>query len=481
MVALVGENGAGKSTLMSVLAGVIQPDAGEIELDGRRVRFANTRHARDCGVAAIFQELSLAPNLTVAENICLGSEPLTGWGGVDYARMNPLARKVLERFGVDISPEARVGALRVSQQQVVEIARAISAKARVLIMDEPTSALGRVETERLLALVRDLKREGVAIVYITHKFEELAGLADEIAIMRDGRLLTQVPYAELSHEEIIRLMVGREYQNAPAAGGGLVLETALEVRDLSVRNPIRSSDYLLRNVSLQVGRGEIVGLFGLVGAGRTELLEALFGAHGRRASGEVLIHGVPVRLLTPGDAVRAGLGLAPEDRKHDGLVLGMSSRENAALARTGLPDTGVFLSGSREAALVGPLLQRLGFRGPSLEEPVRSLSGGNQQKVVLAKWLATQPKVLLLDEPTRGIDVRAKSDFYRCVQELAAQGMGILFASSEIPEVMTLAHRIVVLSEGAVTGEFNTPDATPERLLAAALPRKSRGAVAASA
>jgi ribose transport system ATP-binding protein len=371
--------------------------------------------------------------------------------------------------------------LRVSQQQVVEIARAISAKARVLIMDEPTSALGRAETERLLALVRDLKREGVAIVYITHKFEELAGLADEIAIMRDGKLLTQVPYAELSHEEIIRLMVGREYQNAPAAGGGLVLETALEVRDLSVRHPIRSSDYLVRNVSLRVGRGEIVGLFGLVGAGRTELLEALFGAHGRRTSGEVLVHGAPVRLRTPGDAVRAGLGLAPEDRKHDGLVLGMSSRENAALARTGLPDTGAFLSGSREAALAGPLLQRLGFRGPSLEEPVRSLSGGNQQKVVLAKWLATQPKVLLLDEPTRGIDVRAKSDFYRCVQELAAQGMGILFASSEIPEVMTLAHRIVVLSEGAVTGEFNTPDATPERLLAAALPRKSRGAVAVSA
>jgi len=233
----------------------------------------------------------------------------------------------------------------------------------------------------------------------------------------------------------------------------------------------------VRDVSLRVGRGEIVGLFGLVGAGRTELLEAIFGAHGSRTSGQILVHDSPVRVRTPADAVRAGLGLAPEDRKHDGLVLGMSSRENAALARIGSRGSPAFLTAKSESAHVGPLLQRLGFKGPSLEEPVRSLSGGNQQKVVLAKWLATGPTVLLLDEPTRGIDVRAKSDFHRCIQELALQGIGILFASSEIPELMSLAHRIIVLSEGAVTSEFARHAVTPDQLLNAALPRRSREAM----
>ncbi len=473
MVALVGANGAGKSTLMSVLAGVIQPDAGVIELDGRAVQFANTRQARERGVAAIFQELSLAPNLTVAENISLGSEPMTSLGRIDYMRMNQVARAVLDRLGLTLSPTTRVGSLRVAQQQALEIARAICGQARVLIMDEPTSALGREETLRLLDLIQDLKRDGVAIVYITHKFEELAGVADEIAVMRDGRLLTQVAYGDMTQQEIVRLMVGSEEHAAPVSCEAQVGGTALEVRNLSVRHPIRSKDYVVRDVSLRVGRGEIVGMFGLVGAGRTELLEAIFGAHGRRTSGQIFVRGSSVRVRTPTEAVRAGLGLAPEDRKHDGLVLGMSSRENAALARIGSGGAPSLLTARKEAALVGPLLQRLGFKGPSVEEPVRCLSGGNQQKVVLAKWLATEPTVLLLDEPTRGIDVRAKSDFHQCIRELAAQGMGILFVSSEIPEILSLAHRIIVLSEGAVAGEFTPGSATPDQLLSAALPRRS--------
>ena len=478
MVALIGENGAGKSTLMSVLSGVIQPDAGVIELDGHRVRFANTHQARESGVAAIFQELSLAPNLTVAENISLGSEPVTPLGRIDYARMNHAARVALDRLGLEISPTTRVSSLRVAQQQGVEIARAIRDKARVLIMDEPTSALGREETRRLLALIRDLKHEGVAIIYITHKFEELAGLADEIAVMRDGRLLTQAPYGDMTQQEIVRLMVGREEQNAPVPGEAPAAGSVLEVRHLSLRHPIRANGYIVRDVSLRVGRGEIVGLFGLVGAGRTELLEAIFGAHGRRTSGEILVHESLVRMRTPADAVRAGLGLAPEDRKHDGLVLGMSSRANAALACIGSRKGLGFLTARNEAELVTPLLQRLGFKGPSIQEPVRSLSGGNQQKVVLAKWLATSPKVLLLDEPTRGIDVRAKADFHHFIRELAAQGLGILFASSEIPEVMSLAHRIIVLSQGSTTAELTPTGATPDQLLTAALPRRSREATA---
>ena len=391
MVALIGENGAGKSTLMSVLSGVIQPDAGVIELEGHAVRFANTRQARERGVAAIFQELSLAPNLTVAENIALGSEPVTALGRIDYGRMNQAARVVLDRLGLTISPTARVGSLRVAQQQGVEIARAICGEARVLIMDEPTSALGREEIHRLLRLIQDLKRDGVAIVYITHKFEELAGLADEIAVMRDGRLLTQAPYGDMTQQEIVRLMVGREEQSVPVHRETLMSGTALEIRNLSVRHPVRSNDYIVRDVSLRVGRGEIVGLFGLVGAGRTELLEAIFGAYGRRTSGQILVRESPVRVRTPAEAVRAGLGLTPEDRKQDGLVLGMSSHENAALARSGSGRGSAFLSARSEVALVAPLLQRLGFKG-AMTEPVRSLSGGNQQKVVLAKWLATGPQ-----------------------------------------------------------------------------------------
>jgi ribose transport system ATP-binding protein len=359
----------------------------------------------------------------------------------------------------------------------VEIARALSKQARVLIMDEPTSSLGRAETEHLLKLISGLKRDGIAVLYITHKFEELADLADEIAVMRDGRLLVQAPYHAMTHRQIVSLMVGRETQEPIQGARSAITGIALTVQSLTVRHPTRSHDELVKGVSLEVGCGEIVGLFGLVGAGRTEFLEALFGVHGRRVTGSIRVNGLPVSPKCPADAVRAGLGFVPEDRKQQGLILGMSSRENAALACIGMQGGGPgFLTARTEAALTRPLLQRLGLRAASLDEPVRSLSGGNQQKVVLAKWLATQPKVLLLDEPTRGIDVNARSEFYEFIRGLAAQGMAVLFASSEIPEVIHLADRIVVFSEGARTAEFSRGAGTPERLLAAALPRQLRGA-----
>ncbi len=474
LVALVGENGAGKSTLMSVLAGVIQPDSGDIQLEGRTVRFAGTRHAREQGIAAIFQELSLAPNLTVAENIWLGAEPKTRVGRIDYAKMNQAARLLLERLGLQISPEALVSSLRVAQQQGVEIARAISAQARVLIMDEPTSALGRAETERLLRLICDLKQAGVAIVYITHKFEELPYIADEIAVMRDGRLLTQAPYGSLSQQDVIRLMVGREATSSSGHSVPASAEPALTITRMSVRHPARRSEFLVREVSLEVRRGEIVGLFGLVGAGRTELLEAIFGACAVDATGEIRVGGNPVQVRSPAEAVRVGLALTPEDCKRDGLVLDMTSRENAALAHNGLRHGLSFLSTRAETELASPFLRRLGFRSALVASPARNLSGGNQQKIVLAKWLAVKPKVLLLDEPTRGIDVGAKEEFYQCIRELAREGMAILFASSELPEVISLADRTIVLCEGAQAGAFDRNDSTPERLLTAALPRSAR-------
>jgi len=456
---------------MSVLAGVIQPDEGVMSMDGRELRFRNTREARAAGITAIFQELSLSPNLTVAENIFLGREPRTRWGTIDYRKMSQEAARQLARLSLNVPPETKLDELRVGQQQVVEIARALSLQARVLILDEPTSALARHETESLLSLIDELKRDGVAILYITHKFEELANIADEIAVMRDGRLVRQALYADMTHDEIVSLMVGGKVSRYEAQPSNPGTRELLRAEAISLSHPARRGDYVVRDVSLQVAIGEIVGLFGLIGAGRTEFLEAIFGVHGRRAEGRVWVEGREIGSRSTAQAIAAGLALAPEDRKHDGLVLGMSSRENAGMASTRAAARWGLLTPGRETARIQPMLERLRLKGRSLEEPVRNLSGGNQQKVVLAKWLATGPKVLLLDEPTRGIDVNAKNEIYTLIHELAARGLAVLLVSSELPEVLALSDRIAVLCEGRKTGEFTRADATAEKLLEAALPR----------
>jgi ribose transport system ATP-binding protein len=471
LVALAGENGAGKSTLMSVLAGVITPDEGVISIDTRELRFRNTREARAAGIAAIFQELSLVPNLTVAENIFLGREPRTAWGTIDYQAMNLEAARHLARLGLNVAPDTRLDALRVGQQQVVEIARALSIQARVLILDEPTSALARHETESLLRLISELKKDGVALLYITHKFEELAGIADEVAVMRDGRLVAQASYTDLTHEQIVSLMVGGKASRHEVKSRGEQGRELLRAESISLPHGARRGDYVIRDVSLRVASGEVVGLFGLVGAGRTEFLEAIFGVHGSRVEGRVFVDGKEIVSRSPAEAIAAGLALAPEDRKHDGLVLGMSSRENAGMASTRAVARWGLLAPGRESSRIQPLLQRLRLKARSLEEPVRNLSGGNQQKVVLAKWLATDPKVLLLDEPTRGIDVNAKNEIYTLIHELAAAGLAILLVSSELPEMLALSDRIAVLCEGRKTAEFVRAEATGEKLLSAALPR----------
>ncbi|HEX5789494.1 MAG TPA: sugar ABC transporter ATP-binding protein [Woeseiaceae bacterium] len=470
LTALLGENGAGKSTLMNIVAGVLEPDAGEIRLAGEPVRFASPREAQAAGIAMIYQELNLVPGLTVAENIFLGREPLNRFGLVDTPRMHREATRVLEALDLAVAPGTPLGRLRVGQQQVVEIAKAISTEARILIMDEPTSAITAHETEVLFGIIESLKAQGVAIAYITHRLEELTRIGDDAVVMRDGRLIDAAPLANLDREAIVRMMVGREMRARPARTAAPPAGEALRIANLSLPHPERPGGWLVRDVDLAVGPGEVLGVFGLMGAGRTELLETLFGLHPRAMSGEVFVDGAPARFRSPADAIARGIVLAPEDRKREGLVPGMTVGENLSLAcladhtRFGLVDE------AAEARQVDDAIARLSIKTPSAREAVRNLSGGNQQKVILGKWLATRPRVLLLDEPTRGIDVNAKEEIYALIEALRSEGLAVVVVSSELPEILALADRIAVLSEGRKTGEFSRGEADVETLMRAALP-----------
>jgi ribose transport system ATP-binding protein len=468
--ALLGENGAGKSTLMNILAGVFPPDAGEIFLAGRPVRFSNPRAAQQAGISIIFQELNLVPHLSIAENIFLGREPRNAAGLLDATRMNRDAAALLAELELDADPRTPVARLRVGAQQVVEIAKAVSFRSRVIIMDEPTSAITEHEVEVLFRLIRQLKARGTGIIYITHKLDELAEIADDVTVFRDGRFIATKPFADTTRDEMVRLMVGRDLTDlfpktsAPAAG------EMLRVKNVSLRHPERAGDFVVRYVSFAVRKGEVLGLFGLMGAGRTELLQSLFGLHPQAASGEMWIAGQPVSIRSPRAAIDAGLALAPEDRKGDGLVLMHSVAENTTLACLEKISRFGLLQPAREHDLVGRYVESLHIRTPTLQQAVRHLSGGNQQKVVLAKWLATEPKVLLLDEPTRGIDINAKKEIYALVDELACSGLAVVMVSSELPEILAIADRILVLAEGRVTAEFARGAATEEAILQAALP-----------
>jgi ribose transport system ATP-binding protein len=468
--ALLGENGAGKSTMMNILAGVFPPDAGEIFLAGRPVRFTSPRAAQVAGISIIFQELNLVPHLSLAENIFLGREPRNAAGLLDTARMNRDAASLLAELELDADPRTPVARLRVGAQQVVEIAKAISFRSRVIIMDEPTSAITEHEVAVLFRLIRQLKTRGAGIIYITHKLDELAEIADDITVFRDGRFIAAKPFAGATRDEMVRLMVGRDLTDLFPKTCASVGKEMLRVKNISLRHPERAEDFAVRDVSFSVRQGEVLGLFGLMGAGRTELLQTIFGLHPHAASGEMWIAGQPVSIRSPRAAIEAGLALAPEDRKGDGLVLMHSVAENTTLAcldeilRFGL------IQPARERELVSRYVERLHVRTPTLRQAVRLLSGGNQQKVVLAKWLATKPKVLLLDEPTRGIDINAKKEIYALVDELARSGLAVVMVSSELPEILAIADRILVLAEGRVTAEFARGAATEEAILRAALP-----------
>jgi ribose transport system ATP-binding protein len=379
----------------------------------------------------------------------------------------------LKQLDLKVSPTALVGELRVGQQQLVEIAKALAAHARVLIFDEPTSSLSAHEVEVLFRVIADLKRSGVGLVYITHKFEELARVCDEIVILRDGQVVGGGPFSDFSRDAIVRLMAGREpheifRRNLTTPGAEL-----LRITEFTLAGEGAGRRFMVDHVSFTLRRGEVLGLFGLIGAGRTELLETIFGLHAARARGELALEGRPVAFAGPSDAIAAGLAFAPEDRKRDGVILPMSVAANTSLASLDRSLRGGFVSDAREALHIKPYLDRFRVKTPSLDQPVINLSGGNQQKVILAKWLATHPKVLLLDEPTRGIDVNAKREIYTFIDELACAGLGLIVASSELPEVLALADRILVMCEGRATAEFTRDEANPERVLRAALPDRA--------
>jgi ribose transport system ATP-binding protein len=468
--ALLGENGAGKSTLMNVLAGVFPPDAGTVTLEGRPVSFRNTREAQAAGISIIFQELNLVQELSIAENIFIGREPVNRFGLVDFARMNEDAAALLNELELDADPRTLVSQLKVGAQQVVEIARAISFNARVIIMDEPTSAITDHEIEVLFRQIHRLKQNGVGIIYITHKLDELPEIADDITVFRDGTFVGTKQFSEVTRDEMIRMMVGRElsdlFPKTPAKPGNVVLRA----KNISLPHAERAGDFALKDVSFEVRRGEVLGIFGLMGAGRTELLQTLFGLHPNTSTGEVEIDGQRVEIRSPQDAIAAKLALAPEDRKAEGVVLGLSVAHNTTLSCLSKIERMGFLHPGLERELVGNYVNRLRVKTPSIDQLIVNLSGGNQQKVVLAKWLATEPKVLLLDEPTRGIDINAKKEIYALIDELAQSGLGVVMVSSELPEILGIADRIMVLCEGCKTAEFSRTEATEENVVKAALP-----------
>jgi ribose transport system ATP-binding protein len=472
--AIVGENGAGKSTLMKVLTGVHQDYEGQIILDGRTVTFANPKEAQNNGIAIIHQELNLIPYLSIAENVFLGREFVNRLGLIDTRRMHDETKKLLERLDLDINPRIQVSRLRIGQQQIVEIAHALSLDAHIVIMDEPTSAISEHEIKVLFDLIRSLKAQGVAIVYITHKLDELFQIADSVTVLRDGKLVGSSSIEDVTHDDIVRMMVGRDIKEFFVKTDVVKSDEVLSVRDLCLAHPRRQGDYVVDHVRFTVKAGEVLGLFGLMGAGRTELLETIFGLHPKRVSGDIFLNGRKIEVNSPIDAIRWGMGFITEDRKYEGLVLNMSVAASISLASLQKTERFGFLSTALETQLAQDYVERLRIKTPSVKQIVENLSGGNQQKVVIAKWLATHPRILLLDEPTRGIDVNAKNEIYRLISELTQAGLAIVMASSELPEIMAIADRIVVLSEGRQTAEFTLSQATEELIMKAAIPKSFR-------
>ncbi len=461
IMALLGENGAGKSTLMKILGGVYSRDSGEIRVFDTPVNETSPKIAQKLGVAMIHQELNMCTQLSVAENIFLGREIIHGVT-VNNKEMCRRASEVLNRLNLHIDPETIVGDLPVSKQQLVEIAKALSANARILIMDEPTSALTAKEIEDLFTIIRTLKSEGCGIVYISHRLEELQHIVDRVTIMRDGRFITSANFADISMDEIITSMVGREIKNKFPTVSCPKGKKILEVLNINAGK-------MVRNISLDLYEGEIVGIAGLMGAGRTELTRAIFGVD-ERDSGEIYLDGKQIFINNPKDAIRQGLVLAPEDRKKDGLCTKLSIRHNIALPNLDLLcDAGGIVNRRREKQMVDKTVENLKVKLASPEVDAGNLSGGNQQKIVVGKWLARTSRVVIFDEPTRGIDVAAKVEIYNLMNELKRQNIGVLFVSSEMPEVLGMADRIIVMCDGRITGQFMAKEATQEKVLEAAM------------
>lgn len=458
--ALMGENGAGKSTLMKCLIGMYRPDKGTIKIKGEPVQFQDTMDALRSGISMIHQELNLVPYMTVAENIWLGREPMK-FGFVDHVRLNQVTQELLNRLNIRLKAERMVGELSIASQQMVEIAKAVSWDSDIVIMDEPTSALTETEVAHLFTIIRDLREQGKAIIYISHKMDEIFTITDEVSIFRDGSWIASDQTAKYTRQSLITQMVGRELTQLFPKFNSAIGEEVLTVRNLSCRD--RFTD-----VSFSVRRGEILGVAGLVGAGRSEVMESLFGMESFD-SGEILIDGVPVTIDSPSTAIEKGMAFLTEDRKKSGLFLVLSVMENMSIVN--MPEysgKSGFVSHVKMAQDCMEQIRRLNIKTPTMDQIINNLSGGNQQKVLIARWLLAQPKILILDEPTRGIDVGAKAEIYRLISELANRGVAIIMVSSELPEILGMSDRVMVMHGGRITGILDKEDADQETILSLA-------------
>ena len=463
--ALVGENGAGKSTLIKVLTGVYQPDEGEVLFQEEEVSFSSPGESQAAGISTIYQEVNLIPLLSVAQNVFLGREPRNRLGLIDIPRMNRDAGEVLDRYGIEADPQATLNSLSLGLQQMVAIARAVSIDARAVIMDEPTSSLEAKEVQTLFGVIRQLREGGIGVVYVSHRMDELYEICDSVTVLRDGKLVHSGPLSDLSKLELVSLMLGRELAEVQKKGATsfgeedrtTTGEPVLEVRDLTQRP-------LLRGVSLDVSPGEILGLAGLLGAGRTETAKAIFGA-GQLDAGSVKVNGKEIKTGSPASAIRAGIAFLPEDRKSEGIIPDLSVRENIVAAALPRLSRAGLVSEKAQDEVVERFMGSLGIKASGPDQPVRELSGGNQQKVMLARWLCMNPKVLILDEPTRGIDVGAKAEIQKLVDDLARDGLGVVFISSELEEVVEGSDRAIALKEGAVVGVLSGEEVSERNLM----------------
>lgn len=455
--ALMGENGAGKSTLMNILIGLHRRDEGTIIIDGQETYFANPKEAEQKGIAFIHQELNVWPEMTVLENLFIGKEMTYKWGLLDSTKMKALSNEQFAKLAVNLPLNGEAGECSVGQQQMIEIAKALMTDAKVIVMDEPTAALTEREIQKLFEVITSLKKEGVSIVYISHRMEEIFAICDRITVMRDGKTVDTQAIPDTDFDEVVQKMVGRELTERYPARTPALGEMVLEVKNASHKG-------LFKNVNFTVRSGEIVGFSGLMGSGRTEIMRVLFGLDALD-SGEIHVRGKKVTIRKPDDAVKLGIGFITEDRKDEGLVLDFSIRENMVLPNLFSFTLKGFISGKKELDFVNTLIKRLQIKTQSGETTVRSLSGGNQQKVVIAKWVGIGPSVLILDEPTRGVDVGAKREIYQLMNELTERGVAIIMVSSELPEVLGMSDRIIVVHEGKISGELSREEATQEHIM----------------
>ena len=472
VLALMGENGAGKSTLMNVLSGSLHPDEGEILLDGVQREIKNPIQARSLGIVKIHQELQIVPELDIAENIFLGRWQTSGIGFVQKKKMHDMAKECLKMLEWEMDTRTKLKDLRIGEQQLVEIAKAISCDAKIIVMDEPTSALSEPEAKKLFHVIEKLKNKGCGIIYITHRMEEVFKISDRLSVMRDGEYIGTKEAKETDNEEIIAMMVGRSVEEQYPKRDVKIGDVILEVKNLNFTPPKESFKRSLKDISFKVRAGEVLGIAGLAGAGRSEVFESIVGKHATCTTGEILIDGKALQIRSPKDAIDAGISFATEDRKGTGLVLGRSIGDNISLPIYDHYSSFGFMRDGEQKKDWIEYMNRLHVKAKSPNVPVSSLSGGNQQKVILARWLLTKPKVLLLDEPTRGIDVGAKEEIYLLINELAASGLAVVVISSELPEVIGICDRIITICEGRLTGEISRKEATQEILLAAATDRK---------